>query len=277
MTPGFYNQNMQLFQTPDHVVVLNEMVHDSRIIPLDGRPRPDIESWTGESRGVWEGDTLVVETTHFSDKHGYRGSTRDRHLIERFTRVDADTLLYEFTISDPATWSAPWTARIPMKSTELLLFEYACHEGNYAMPNILGVRAWRSGTPREASIEGHVAYASPALELADDHETDPDHRARGRGLRRLVRGASVLNRGSRNSSTRQFSNVHGHLHRSRAFANFSAGTLDLVSHGHTIAEAPDNLEAGCHPLLVTPPHRLWPRPLLRFAWSSRLPTAAARS
>ena len=138
MTPGFYNQNMQLFQTPDHVVVLNEMVHDARIIPIDGPQRPDIESWTGESRGQWEGDTLVVETKHFSDKHGYRGSTRDRHLVERFTRVDADTLLYEFTISDPATWTAPWTAQVPMRSNELPLFEYACHEGNYAMPNILG-------------------------------------------------------------------------------------------------------------------------------------------
>ena len=138
MTPGFYNQNMQLFQTPDHVVVLNEMVHDARIIPIDGPQRPDIESWTGESRGQWEGDTLVVETTHFSDKYGYRGSTRDRHLVERFTRVDADTLLYEFTISDPATWTAPWTAQVPMRANELPLFEYACHEGNYAMPNILG-------------------------------------------------------------------------------------------------------------------------------------------
>ncbi len=138
MTPGFYNQNMQLFQTPDHIVVLNEMVHDARIIPLDGRPRPDIESWTGESRGRWEGDTLVVETTHFSDKHSYRGSTKDRHLVERFTRIDADTLLYEFTITDPATWTAPWTAQVPMQFNELPLFEYACHEGNYAMPNILG-------------------------------------------------------------------------------------------------------------------------------------------
>ena len=137
MTPGFYNQNMQLFQTPDHVVVLNEMVHDARIIPLDGRPRPAIESWTGESRGHWEGDTLVVETTHFSDKHGYRGSTTDRHLVERFTRLDRDTLLYEFTITDPATWTLPWTAQIPMQWNELPLFEYACHEGNYAMPNIL--------------------------------------------------------------------------------------------------------------------------------------------
>ena len=137
MTPGFYNQHMQLFQTPDHVVVLNEMVHDARIIPLDGSPRPGIESWTGESRGQWEGDTLVVETIDFSDKHGYRGSTKDRHLVERFTRVDADTLLYEFTISDPATWTAPWTAQVPMQATELPLFEYACHEGNYAMPNIM--------------------------------------------------------------------------------------------------------------------------------------------
>ena len=138
MTPGFYNQNMQLFQTPDHVVVLNEMVHDSRIIPLDGRPRPDIESWTGESRGHWEGDTLVVETTDFSDRHSYRGSTSDRRLFERFTRIDADTLLYEFTIDDPGTWTAPWTAQIPMRWNPLPLFEYACHEGNYAMPNILG-------------------------------------------------------------------------------------------------------------------------------------------
>ena len=100
-------------QTPDHVVVLNEMVHDSRIIPLDGGPRPGIESWTDGSRGQWEGHTLVIETVDFSDKHGCRGSTKGRHLVERFTCVDADTLLYEFTISDPATWTAPWTARVP--------------------------------------------------------------------------------------------------------------------------------------------------------------------
>ena len=125
-------------QTPDHVVVLNEMVHDSRIIPLDGGPRPGIESWTDGSRGQREGDTLVVETVDFSDKHGCRGSTKGRHLVERFTCVDADTLLYEFTISDPATWMAPWTARVPMQATELPLFEYTCHEDNYAMPNILG-------------------------------------------------------------------------------------------------------------------------------------------
>ena len=142
MTPGGYNQNMQLFQTEDHVVVLNEMVHDSRIIPIDGRPRPGIDSWTGESRGHWEGETLVVETTDFSAKHSWRGTTPDRHLIERFTRVDADTLLYEFTVTDAGTWTAPWTAQVPMRLNELPLFEYACHEGNYSLEGILsGTRA----------------------------------------------------------------------------------------------------------------------------------------
>ncbi len=142
MTPGGYNQNMQLFQTPDHVVVLNEMVHDSRIIPIDGRPRPGIDSWTGESRGRWEGDTLVVETVDFSARHDWRGTTPGRHLIERFTRVDEDTLLYEFTVTDPGTWAAPWTAQVPMRLNELPLFEYACHEGNYSLEGILaGARA----------------------------------------------------------------------------------------------------------------------------------------
>ncbi len=142
MTPGGYNQNMQLFQTPDHVVVLNEMVHDSRIIPLDGRPRPTVDSWTGESRGHWDGDTLVVETTNFSDKHSWRGTTPGRHLVERFTRVDAETLLYAFTVDDPATWTAPWSAEVPMRRNDLPLFEYACHEGNYSLEGILsGTRA----------------------------------------------------------------------------------------------------------------------------------------
>ena len=122
MTPGLYNQNMQLVQTPDQVVVLNEMVHDSRINPPDGRPRPDIESWTGESRGHWEGDTLVVETTNFSDRHSYRGPTRDRRLFEWFTRTDADALLYEFTIDDFGRWTAPWPARIPMQWNPLPVY-----------------------------------------------------------------------------------------------------------------------------------------------------------
>ena len=126
--------------------MLNEKVHDSRIIPIDGRPRPGIDSWTGESRGRWEDDTLVVETVDFSAKNTWRGMTPRRHLIERFTRVDEDTLLYEFTVTDPGTWAAPWTAQAPMRLNELPLFEYACHEGNYAMEGILaGARGRAQG------------------------------------------------------------------------------------------------------------------------------------
>ena len=147
MEPSAYNNNVQLFQTSDHVVLLNEMVHDVRIIPLDGRPHlsPDIRQWMGSSRGRWEGDTLVVETTDFYYQTSFsqrQGSTRDMHLVERFRRVDADTLLYEFTVDDPATWTRSWTAAIPMTRSEEAIYEYACHEGNYGMLNILtGARA----------------------------------------------------------------------------------------------------------------------------------------
>ena len=143
ITPGGYNQNMQLFQTPDYVVVLTEMVHTTRIIPLDGRPGlgHGIRQWSGDSRGHWEGDTLVIETANFNDHDVYRtwrGSSKDMSLVERFTRVDADTLVYEFTVRDPATWTSSWTAQVPMRRNELSLFEYACHEGNYSMEAILG-------------------------------------------------------------------------------------------------------------------------------------------
>ena len=145
--PSAYNNNIQLFQTPDHVVILTEMVHDVRIIPLDGRPHlsPDIRQWMGNSRGHWEGDTLVVDTTDFYYQTSFsqrQGSTRDMHLVERFRWVDADTLLYEFTVDDPATWTRSWTAAIPMTRSEEPIYEYACHEGNYGMLNILtGARA----------------------------------------------------------------------------------------------------------------------------------------
>ena len=142
MTPGGYNQNMQVFQTEDTVVILNEMVHDSRIIPIDGTPRTGIGSWTGESRGRWEGDTLVVETNNFTDKTRWRGSSENMTLVERLTRQDDDTLVYTFTVTDPDTWVQPWTAEIPMRRGEEPLYEYACHEGNYSMEGILaGARA----------------------------------------------------------------------------------------------------------------------------------------
>jgi len=142
MAPAAYNQNVQLVQTRDHIVLLNEMVHNARIVPLDGRSHGRIRQWVGDSRGRWEGDTLVVDTKNFADVTAFRGSSPNLHLIERFTRVEADTLLYEFTVDDPTTWTKPWTAQIPMTRTEGPIFEYACHEGNYAMVGLLrGARA----------------------------------------------------------------------------------------------------------------------------------------
>ena len=140
ITPGGYNQNLQVFQTPDHVVLITEMVHTVRVVPLDGRPAlpGHVRQWSGDSRGRWEGDTLVIETSHFNDQRRWRGTTRNMTLVERLTRVDADTLVYEYTVDDPETWTRPWTASLPMRRSEEPLYEYACHEGNYSMPGILG-------------------------------------------------------------------------------------------------------------------------------------------
>ena len=143
ITPGGYNQNMQLFQTPDHVALVTEMVHTTRVVPVDGGPVLDdtVRQWSGDSRGHWEGDTLVVETANFQDHDAYstwRGSSTDMKLVERFTRLDADTLLYEFTVSDPSTWTRPWTAQHRMQRNDQPMFEYACHEGNYSMEAMLG-------------------------------------------------------------------------------------------------------------------------------------------
>ena len=151
ITPGGYNQNIQIFQSANHVAILNEMVHDTRIVPLDGRPHlPDsVRQWMGDSRGRWEGDTLIVETKNFSDLvssfsgsvAGAVGDAYQMHVTERFRRVDEDTLMYEYTVNDPATFTRPFTARLLMKKGEAL-FEYACHEGNYGLYNILsGARA----------------------------------------------------------------------------------------------------------------------------------------
>jgi hypothetical protein len=152
MMPGFYNHNYRIAQTPDHVVLLVEMIHDARIIPLDGRDHlpPAVRQWLGDSRGHWEGDTLVVETTNFNDKVTERvpfiptvfGTGENLRLVERFTRVNEDTIDYRFTVEDPTVFTAPWTAAIPFHRFDGRLFEYACHEGNYALPNMLaGARA----------------------------------------------------------------------------------------------------------------------------------------
>ncbi len=147
---GAYNNNFQVFQTPTHVAILHEMVHELRIIPLDSSPHLDssVHQWMGDSRGRWDGDTLVVETTNFTDKTAYRGSTTGLHLVERFSRVDADTLRYEVTVEDPATWTRPWTAALDMPRTDGLMYEYACHEGNYGMVNLLrGARVQEGSVP----------------------------------------------------------------------------------------------------------------------------------
>jgi len=144
MIPGGYNNNYQILQTPGYVVVLVEMIHDVRIIPLGTRPHlsENIRQWLGDSRGHWEGDTLVVDTANYTAKTNFRGSSENLHLVERFTRVDADTINYEFTVSDPTSFTKPWTAAIPMTKTQGPIFEYACHEGNYGMTNLLsGARA----------------------------------------------------------------------------------------------------------------------------------------
>jgi len=141
MAPGGYNQNVQLFQTPNHVVLLNEMVHSSRVIPLDGRDHisDNVRQWMGDSRGHWEGNTLVVETTNFLRETSFRNgvTTSDLKLVEKFTRTDAGTLMYDVTVEDPNTWSRPWSYRIPMRANDMPIFEYACHEGNYGLENIL--------------------------------------------------------------------------------------------------------------------------------------------
>ena len=151
MPPGAYNNNMQLFQTQEYVAIVTEMVHTARIIPIGdeaGSPNA-IRQYSGNSRGRWEGDTLVVATDDFQDEDVYstwRGSSKDMKLVERFTRVDDGTLSYEFTVTDPATWTSSWTAQVSMKRNDLPLFEYACHEGNYSMDAMLsGARSEEQG------------------------------------------------------------------------------------------------------------------------------------
>ena len=142
MVPSAYNNNVHLFQTPDHVVLLIEMTHTLRVIPLDGRPHGTLRQFVGDSRGRWEGDTLVVETKNFHRLTSVRGSTPEARLIERFTRVGLGAIRYEFTVEDVETWARPWTAQVELLRTDEPLYEYACHEGNYSMAGILaGARA----------------------------------------------------------------------------------------------------------------------------------------
>jgi hypothetical protein len=139
MLPGAYNNNYQIIQGQGYVMILVEMIHEPRIIPLDGRPHlpPHVRSLTGNSIGRWEGETLIVETTNFTDKTAFQGSSENMRLTERFTRVAEDRIDYKFTIDDPATWTRPWSAELPMQKTIGPIFEHACHEGNRGLSNTL--------------------------------------------------------------------------------------------------------------------------------------------
>ena len=148
MLPPTYNANLQILQTRDHVIIRHEMIHEDRIIPLDGRPHvgANIRQLAGDSRGHWEGDTLVIDTTNFTDKTNFRGAPRNTrqdilassslHVVERLTRVSADRIRYQFTVEDP-TWTRPWSGEVPIRRFDGPLYEYACHEGNYGLVNLL--------------------------------------------------------------------------------------------------------------------------------------------
>jgi hypothetical protein len=140
LMPVGYNANLDILQGPGYVIVRNEMIHSARLIPTDGsRPHlsEKLRSWNGDSRGHWEGNTLVVETTNFNSKIRFRNSTSALKVTERFTRTSADSIEYHFTVEDPNTWTRPWTAAVPMQKVPGPIYEYACHEGNYGLPNIL--------------------------------------------------------------------------------------------------------------------------------------------
>jgi hypothetical protein len=144
MLPGVYNNDVQFIQTVKYVVIYNEMIHDARIVPMDGRPHGTLPQWMGDSRGHWDDQTLVIDTVRFNGKAPVRGSDTNLHLVERFTRTDADTIRYEFTVEDPTVWTHSWTASFPMHHTDQPMYEYACHEGN--APSMEGLlRAARVG------------------------------------------------------------------------------------------------------------------------------------
>jgi hypothetical protein len=157
MLPTGYNNTYQIVQGPGYVAILIEMIHDVRMIPIDGRPHfpSSVREWLGDSRGHWEGNTLVVDTTNFNDKTAFRGSDANLHLVERFTRTAPDKINYEFTVDDPTAFTKPWSAQLPMRTGHGPIYEYACNEGNYALSDILaGARVDEKRASEEASKRG---------------------------------------------------------------------------------------------------------------------------
>ncbi len=169
LVPVSYNNNLQIIQTRDHVMILTEMVHDARVIPLDGRPHlpAGIHQWKGDSRGHWDGDTLVVDTTNYTDSTRFQGSGTGLHVVERFTLGDRDLLRYDFTVDDPAAFARPWSGRLWMRRTTDRIYEYACHEGNYSMPGIL--RGARFGEKDSREVARFIPGAAPGQTLVVLH------------------------------------------------------------------------------------------------------------
>ncbi len=151
MRPGSYNNNVMILQTPGYVTILNEHIHNTRIIPVGDGGHGDVPQWVGDSRGRYEGDSLIIETRNFRQATNFSGSSKDTELVERFTRIDPDTVLYEFTIDDPNNYTRPWTAAIPFRRTDGPIFEYACHEGNYGLHGIMAGARRLNTQPVEGS------------------------------------------------------------------------------------------------------------------------------
>ncbi|MGH8179161.1 MAG: hypothetical protein ACREV5_23105 [Steroidobacter sp.] len=165
MLPLMYNNTYSIVQTKDHVMILVEMVHDVRVIRLGGKPLPgSVPRWTGDSIGRWEGDTLVVETSNFHPLQTFRGAGQNMKVIERFTRTSADQILYQFTVDDPTTFTQAWSGELPMNATPDLMYEYACHEGNYALPGIL------AGAREEERVAAGGAPTKSATEIEKELE-----------------------------------------------------------------------------------------------------------
>ena len=154
MLPVLYNNNYQIVESPGYILIMIEMIHDVRVIPMDGRPHlpANVRLWMGDPRGHWEGDTLVVDSTNFTTKTHFRGADENLHLIEKFKQTDAETILYQFTVDDPTAFSKPWTAEIPLHRSAGPMYEFACHEGNVALPNMLRIarQAEQSQAPRSS-------------------------------------------------------------------------------------------------------------------------------
>jgi hypothetical protein len=156
MLPTPNNNFLQIVQSKDYFVILQEMMYEARIIPLDGRPHAPqhLRGYLGDARGRWEGDTLVIDTTNFSRQHEFFGSNEGLHLVERLTRTDANTILYEFTVEDPATFTRPWSVAMPMRKTDEGVFPFECHEGNYSMTAILGGARLEEQAAQQAAKTG---------------------------------------------------------------------------------------------------------------------------